>query len=61
MLHLGLCAKSSFAYILYIAQTICMRSQELWEMFQATGDVELYAMYRTLKEEEQEGNTKDDE
>ena len=37
-----------------------MRSQDLWEMFQATGDLELYGMYRTLKEEEQEGNIVDD-
>ena len=30
-----------------------MDSKELWEMFEATGDIELYSMYKTLKEEEQ--------
>ena len=32
-----------------------MRSNEFWEMFEKSGDIELYGMYRTLKEEETEG------
>ena len=31
-----------------------MNSKELWEMFATTGDIELYDMYRTLKEDESE-------
>ena len=31
-----------------------MRSYDFWEMFEKSGDIELYGMYRTLKEEETE-------
>ena len=37
-----------------LRQTNPMRSQDFWEMFEATGDLELYSMYRTLKEYEAE-------
>lgn len=30
-----------------------MDSKELWEVFAKSGDIELYGMYKTLKEEEQ--------
>ena len=29
-----------------------MNEKELWNMFAKTGDVEWYAMYRTMKEDE---------
>lgn len=35
-----------------------MTEKELWRMFVKTGDVELYSMYRTLKEERESGKKK---
>ena len=29
-----------------------MNSQELWDIFETTGDIEFYSMYVTMKEEE---------
>lgn len=34
-----------------------MDSKEFWEMFAKSGDIELYEMYRTLKEEETKNNS----
>ncbi len=29
-----------------------MNSNDLWQMFKRTGDIEWYSLYRTMKEEE---------
>lgn len=37
---------------------IRMDSKDIWKMFQKTGDIEWYSMYRSLKEEEEPDKTK---
>ncbi|MEG1529966.1 MAG: hypothetical protein RSC44_03505 [Clostridia bacterium] len=39
-------------------KTIAMMNEnELWQMFAKTGDIELYNMYRAMKEYEEKGNS----
>ena len=41
-----------------MTQTTHMTDKEMWKLFAKTGDIELYSMYRTLKEERESKSAK---